>query len=141
MQAIIDSLPEHVLNYKDSEGRTIVDYEFTPFIARIDGNIEEIKECDLFYIVRPRYIMEEIECNGKKLKVIKEKVEGNIQFAIDNKIKNILIGDDQDYSCRYPHNSFEDDVYRLLDAGHIRALYLDGNLKSNGKKISCRLYV
>ena len=127
---MIDSFPEHVLNYKDSEGRTIIDDGFYPFqYNRWNSNITKLKEGDLFLVSRPHYIVETIECNGKELKVIKEKVEGNIQDAIDNKVKHIYI---HNY-CEYPCNSFEDDIYRILDAGHVQAISIDGNLKSNGK--------
>ena len=67
MQAIIDSLPEHVLNYKNIYGKTIIDGGFCPFwYTNYTSDATELKENSLFIIRRPRCIMGD---DGKTIEV------------------------------------------------------------------------
>lgn len=122
MQAISD--------YKDNRGKTIADSEFNPFIGlKYVHDISEMTENTILIIDRPHYSISYVDCHGERVKVMR-RVEGNIQAAIDNKVKNIFIIN----GIQYPANTYEDDVYTLLDAGHIKMLYAVGYLKSNGRR-------
>lgn len=72
MESIIASLPESVLSYKDSNGFTIVEYEFDPFTNMVI--VDSIDEMKSGYFLRAKF--------GN---------DGNIQDIINHKLEKIVI--------------------------------------------------
>lgn len=109
MQAIIDSLPKRVLEYRDPRGRTIIDHDFNPFSNVI--SVDKISD------MRPGYF---ITVYGEEY-----KDRSNIQDIIDAKIENIE-----------PHNGNSiEDIARIIDAGHVRCIYRYFKLNLSDKHV------